>query len=54
MIDTVTVWSLDYLHLISGPNKGVWTTPLVNDLGRLAQILALKFERVRKQFFVCP
>ena len=35
--DKVTGKSLEYRHLLRGPNKYVWTRSLANDLCRLAQ-----------------
>ena len=35
--DEVTSKSLKYRHLLSGPNKDVWTRGLANDLGRISQ-----------------
>ena len=45
MIDTVTGQSLEYRHLIRGPNKDVWMTSLENDLGRLAQGFGTRIPR---------
>ena len=37
VIDMNTGQSLEYYHLMRGPDKDIWKTSLANDLGRLAQ-----------------
>ena len=37
VIDTTTGASLEYRHIIKGPNKSVWGNSFANEIGRLAQ-----------------
>jgi hypothetical protein len=37
VIDTVTGVSLEYRHLVKGPDKDIWVRAFANDLGMLAQ-----------------
>ena len=37
VIDPATGESLEYRHLMNGPDKHIWVQALANDLGRLAQ-----------------
>ena len=37
VINPDTGVSLEYRHLIQGPDKGIWVKALANDFGRLAQ-----------------
>ena len=54
VIDTDTGRSLEYRHLIRGPNKDVWTTSLANDLGRLAQGVGTRMPTGTNTVFFIP
>ena len=54
VIDTDTGQSLEYPHLICGPDKYIWTTSLANDLGRLAQGVGTRMPTGTNMVFFIP
>ena len=55
VIDPVTGQSLEYRHLMKGPNRSIWVRSLTNDLGRLAQGVGTRIPTGNNTiFFVHP
>ena len=44
VIETSTGDVLEYWHLIRGPDKVIWSTSLVNDLGQLTQVVGTQMK----------
>ena len=51
VIDNVTGQSLEYCHLIRGPNADVWSHNLANNCGRLAQGVGMRMPTGTKTVF---
>ena len=51
--DEVTGKYLEYLHLLRGPNKDLWTRSLDNDLGRLDQGVGTRMPTSTNTVFFC-
>ena len=54
VIDTDTGQSLEYSHLMRGPDKDIWKTSLANNLGRLAQGVGTRMPTVTNTVFFIP
>jgi hypothetical protein len=54
VIDSVTGLSLEYRHLIKGPNKAVWIRAFANDLGMLAQGVGSRHPTGTNTIFFIP
>ena len=55
VIDPVTGQSLEYHHLMKGPDRPIWEKALANDLGRLAQGVGTRMPTGNNTiFFVHP
>ena len=54
VIDTDTSQSLEYYHLMRGPDKDIWKTSLANDLGRLAQGVGTRMPTGTNTVFLIP
>ena len=51
VIEMNTGESLEYSHLMCGPEKDIWKTSLANDLGRLAQGVGTRMPTVTNTVF---
>ena len=55
VINPDTAISLEYRHLIQGPDKDIWVKALANDFGRLAQGVKRKMSTGNSTiFFIHP
>ena len=54
VIGTDTGQSLEYSHLMSGPDKDIWKTSLTNNLGRLAQGVGTRIPTGTNKLFFIP
>ena len=44
VIDLATDYSLEYQHLVKGPDKELWTTAFPNEIGILAQRVGTRIQ----------